>query len=96
MRILETRLCKEDDSCLETVIANTLDSDWRPEDETHKETIYYICGYLLCRLKKAANEDKNKHLKHALEQLVTNATVTREQARQSDLPSGKVERIKIV
>ena len=96
VRILETRLCKEDDSCLETVIANTLDSDWRPEDKAHKETIYYICGYLLRRLKKAADEDKNKHLKHALEQLVTNATVTREQARESNLPSGKVERIEIV
>ena len=73
-RILETRLSKGDAVSIEEQIATILDSDWHPEDRAHEETIYYVCGYLMRRLKNAAAKCNNKQLKQALEEIVANGT----------------------
>ena len=48
------------------------------------------------RLKNAAAKCNNKQLKHALEEIVANGTVTKNIASDSQLPSAKVERIEVI
>lgn len=81
--ISETRLCKGEGVFLEQKIAAILYSDWWPV-----YTIYCVCSYLLQIVLKAADEGKNRFLKQAMEQMVVNGIVTRDEGRQAQFPSG--------
>ena len=70
-------------------IEKILDSDWQLKSTSHKETVYYIAGFVLKTI-NTRSKDKKEKRKHLFAQIEKNASTTKELAAAASLPIGKV------
>ena len=66
-----------------------LDSDWQLKSTSHKETVYYIAGFVLKTI-NTRSKDKKEKRKHLFAQIEKNASTTKELAAAASLLIGKV------
>jgi hypothetical protein len=71
-----------------------LDGDWKPSAGDHKETIYYIAGYVLRGVNKKGT-DSRELLSDAFQVLESNASTSKASATAASLPLGRVERAEV-
>ena len=89
MRLVEEGSMR-DRKPLPEAIADTLKTDWKPSDNEHANTAYYIAGAMLKTMDNLAKRKENdmalrlKHLKAAV-------TTTKQSTKLSNLPSMRVE-----
>lgn len=75
---------------LPTRVRDILASDWKPDDKSHEETMYYIAGAVMRMIDNM--EGRSKPIYAAVfKDLILNATTTKSEAKTQSLPSGKVE-----
>lgn len=92
-RLLENRIVKGGGDQTEE-INNIFEGNWKPRNQDHEETIYYVSGFAI---RTVHNRSKDrKEVAHLLKQLEQNASTTKEDAEAAGLPIGKVERMEAV
>ena len=75
---------------LNEVIADILAKEYKPLDDVHANTIYYIAGAMLSVIHKLSKQRKND-MSQALKELKLAATTTKKDAKERLLPSSRVE-----
>ena len=75
---------------LHEIVAGILTNDWTPTDDAHATTIYYIAGAILQTITNLASRS-NGEMESALNLLQKSAKTTKAEAKETALPSARVE-----
>lgn len=71
-------------------IEKVLGKKWEPTDDEHARTIYYVCGAVL-RMAENTSNDKTEEYASTYAALKSNASTTKEAAREAGLPYERVD-----
>ena len=71
-------------------IKNVLAQNWVPDDEEHAEKIYYVSGFVLRVIERLGERAKGE-VATVLDDILSNARATKEEAKESDLPTRLTE-----
>jgi len=71
-------------------IKNVLAQNWVPDDKEHAEKIYYVSGFVLRVIERLGKRAKGE-VATVLDDILSNARATKEEAKESDLPTRLTE-----
>ena len=71
-------------------IKNVLVQNWVPDDEEHAEKIYYVSGFVLRVIERLGKRAKGD-VATVLDDNLSNARATKEEVKESDLPTRLTE-----
>ncbi len=75
---------------LPTKVRDILRRPWKPKDDEHHQTIYYVAGAVMKMIDNLEQNSKNVYTQ-ALKDIKNNSSTTKLDARKESLPSAKVE-----